>query len=313
MMNKWGKEHFPFLFIIDYKADHTLLFPLDEVPENIRFEINHDPPDQKSTLKKSFRFDINPISFEQYKIAFEKVVHELNYGNSYLLNLTFPTRLNTDLDLKTIYELSQAPYRLWIDNEFVVFSPECFVRINDQVISSYPMKGTIDAAIPNAKEKILNDKKETAEHATIVDLIRNDLNRIAEDVRVDNYRYVEEVKTFDKTLLQVSSKIEGDLHPDFYEHLGYIFFSMLPAGSISGAPKKKTLEIIDEAEITSRGFFTGVFGVFDGKNLDSAVMIRYIEQQDSGLVFKSGGGITAKSNTKAEYQELIDKVYVPIV
>ena len=107
--------------------------------------------------------------------------------------------------------------------------------------------------------------------------------------------------------------IEGDLSDNFNENLGSLLFSLLPAGSISGAPKKKTIEIIEDAEITDRGFFTGIFGVYDGKNLDSGVMIRYIEQTESGLIFKGGGGITAKSCPETEYQELLDKVYVPIV
>jgi len=85
----------------------------------------------------------------------------------------------------------------------------------------------------------------------------------------------------------------------------------LPAGSVSGAPKHKTLEIIKKAENYERGYFTGVCGYFDGKNLDSCVMIRFIEQKN-GLVFKSGGGITANSIAQNEYQELINKVYVPI-
>ena len=86
--------------------------------------------------------------------------------------------------------------------------------------------------------------------------------------------------------------------------------SMLPAGSISGAPKKKTVEIITEAEGYDRGYYTGVFGCFDGENLDSAVMIRFIEKQESGeLLFKSGGGLTVYSDPDSEYREMIDKVY----
>ncbi|OGU77880.1 MAG: hypothetical protein A2279_07140 [Stygiobacter sp. RIFOXYA12_FULL_38_9] len=86
---------------------------------------------------------------------------------------------------------------------------------------------------------------------------------------------------------------------------------MLPAGSISGAPKKKTVEIIQNAEKLERGYYTGVFGYYDGNNLDSAVMIRFIEQTAEGLVYRSGGGITFMSDVNSEYQELIDKVYVP--
>jgi para-aminobenzoate synthetase component 1 len=87
----------------------------------------------------------------------------------------------------------------------------------------------------------------------------------------------------------------------------------LPAGSISGAPKKKTVEIIKDAEGYERGYFTGIFGIFDGKDLDSSVMIRFIESIDSKLCYKSGGGITFMSKPELEYQEMIDKVYVPII
>lgn len=194
----------------------------------------------------------------------------------------------------------------------MVFSPETFVKIKDGKIASYPMKGTIDAAVQNAEETILNDPKETAEHHTIVDLIRNDLSMVSKNVRVENFRYIDYIKTADKSLLQVSSEIVGDIQDDFFDHLGDRFFTLLPAGSISGAPKAKTVEIIQEAEGYDRGFYTGVFGYFDGQNLDSAVMIRYIEQQGDGMVFKSGGGITTFSDCKKEYEELKDKVYLPI-
>ena len=82
--------------------------------------------------------------------------------------------------------------------------------------------------------------------------------------------------------------------------------------SICGAPKRKTLEIIRKSEIYKRGFYTGIFGIFDGTDLQSAVMIRYIEKNSKNYLFKSGGGITFFSDPEKEYQELIDKVYVPI-
>ena len=92
-----------------------------------------------------------------------------------------------------------------------------------------------------------------------------------------------------------------------------LFFRLLPAGSITGAPKKKTMEIIAEAETYERGFYTGVMGYFDGNSLDSAVMIRFLEQQaDGSLIFKSGGGITSQSDLTSEYNEMKQKVYVPI-
>jgi para-aminobenzoate synthetase component 1 len=201
---------------------------------------------------------------------------------------------------------------LWIKNNFVCFSPEIFVRIQDGKIFAYPMKGTIDANTPNAKKILMNDPKEIAEHATITDLIRNDLSIVAEQVQVLRYRYIDTVQTNQGPILQTSTEICGQLPPDYGSHLGDILFKILPAGSITGAPKTKTMEIISKAEDYERGFYTGVVGYFDGQNIDSAVMIRFIEQKDERLFFKSGGGITSQSKEMSEYQEMIQKVYVPI-
>jgi para-aminobenzoate synthetase component 1 len=311
-MNRWGSQQQPFIFILDFEGKQNYLYPADNLPAHIRFEINPAPVLNKEVFD-DFHFEPRPIAFKSYSVAFEKVMAELNYGNTYLVNLTFPTSLETNLNLETIYERSAARYKLLVEDHFVVFSPECFVRIEDQKIYSYPMKGTIDASLPQAAQAIINNPKEAAEHATIVDLIRNDLNRISENVRVERYRYLEKLETLKGSLLQVSSEIVGDLPDDYHGKLGTMLLSLLPAGSISGAPKEKTLAIIKNSETTDRGFFTGVFGVFDGNNLDSAVMIRFIEKQGERLVFKSGGGITSQSEAQLEYEELIQKVYVPFI
>ena len=166
--------------------------------------------------------------------------------------------------------------------------------------------------MPDAKEVLLRDEKEAAEHATITDLIRNDLSRVASEVTVTRYRYLDELHTHCGRLLQMSSEIRGRLPENYHEKLGSLFFELLPAGSITGAPKKKTVEIIREAETYDRGFYTGVMGYFDGKNLDSAVMIRFLEHTDGGFVYKSGGGITFRSTARSEYEEMIQKIYVPI-
>jgi len=311
-MNLWGGDGRPFLFILDFEGNRNYLYLTEEIPGHIKFELS--AKQQLNSIKyNDFTFNIDPVSFSTYETAFNKVIAELNYGNSYLINLTFPTHLITDLSLATIYERSRARYKLLVDDKFVVFSPETFIRIDKQKIHSYPMKGTIDAGLPNAEKLILESPKEKAEHATIVDLIRNDLNRIADNVRVKRFRYIDKLDTFKGSILQVSSEIIGDLRPDYKAKLGTIIFSLLPAGSISGAPKNKTVQIIKEAEQVDREFFTGVFGVFDGTNMDSAVMIRFIEKKGDQLIFKSGGGITAQSEVNSEYNEMIQKVYVPFV
>ncbi|MEY4539350.1 MAG: hypothetical protein RLZZ306_1107, partial [Bacteroidota bacterium] len=159
-----------------------------------------------------------------------------------------------------------------------------------------------------------NDKKEFAEHTTIVDLIRNDISMISEKVWVEKFRYISRIHTHEGDLLQVSSEICGKLAADYQSQIGTLLFKLLPAGSICGAPKPQTLAIIKAAENYNRGYYTGVFGIFDGKNLDSSVMIRFIEKQEDGtLIFKSGGGITVFSDARSEYQEMIDKVYLPIM
>jgi para-aminobenzoate synthetase component 1 len=173
------------------------------------------------------------------------------------------------------------------------------------------MKGTIDAKIPNAKEKILADKKEMAEHVMVVDLLRNDLSQVATKVRVEKFRYIDTIKAGERELLQVSSKIRGDLPQKWQERLGDILVTLLPAGSITGAPKKRTTEIIEAVESYRRGYFTGIFGVFDGESLESAVMIRFIEKEGERLIYKSGGGITIDSDPQSEYNELKEKIYVP--
>lgn len=317
-MDKYGSDGTPFLFVIDFEMKNCIVQALSQVnPKHILYTVNDKnniPEYLKKVQKPTYiLFRKNPIPFETYLPKFKKVMKHIKGGDTYLLNLTCPTPIEINLTLKEIFLQSQAKYKLWVKDSFVVFSPEIFVQITDNQVFSFPMKGTIDADLPSAEALILADEKEKAEHATIVDLIRNDLSMIAEKVHVEKFRYVERVKTYQKTLLQVSSKIVGTLPDDYSKNIGNLIFTLLPAGSICGAPKKKTVEIILEVEDYERAYYTGIFGIFDGKNLDSGVMIRFIEQTASGFIFKSGGGITYKSQAQAEYQEMIDKVYVPII
>jgi para-aminobenzoate synthetase component I len=313
-LNEWGKNKIPFLFLVDFEMQKPLSFKLSEINANhILYDCN-GITNQTSSGTSLFARPLSktPITFDEYKKKFNQVFKRLEYGDSYLTNLTVRTKLELQTSLRDLFFISRAKYKLWFKNEFLVFSPEIFVRIINGEIFSYPMKGTIDASIPDAREKILNDSKELAEHVTIVDLIRNDLSEVAQNVHVKRFRYIDEIQTSDKKLLQVSSEIVGELKKDFQAELGDLLIKLLPAGSVSGAPKVKTLEIIRDAEREQRGYYTGVFGVFDGKNFDSGVMIRFIEHQGPEYYYRSGGGITTQSIAINEYQEAIDKVYVPV-
>ncbi len=311
-MNALGKEGKAFVFLIDFDGNNAELFSAKEndkllwqTPEHSNFS----PVEEKVQLTK---WEMNPISFENYKKGFRLVQNHIHNGDTYLLNFTQPTNISTNLNLNQIFNSCSARYKILLKDKFVCFSPEKFVRINDGQIASFPMKGTMDASIENSEELILTDSKELAEHNTIVDLIRNDLSLVATNVEVEKFRYLERIKTNNRDLWQVSSKITGTLPNNYCENIGDIIFTMLPAGSICGAPKKKTVEIIKAAENYDRGYYTGVFGYFDGRNLDSCVLIRYIENQNGQLVYKSGGGITFMSDAKKEYEELLKKVYLPI-
>ena len=311
-MNQLGKAGKAFLFIVDFLMKKPVVLPAEEIdPEAVLFQLPGTSNTGESPAPE-FHFAKSPVPYRAYSEAFAIVRSHFLRGNTFLTNLTFPTPVDTNLSLRDIFHFSRAKYKLLYRDNFVVFSPEIFVRINNGTIASYPMKGTIDASVPQAEKVILADEKEMAEHITIVDLIRNDIGIIAEQVRVTKFRYIDRLTTNQKDLLQVSSEITGRLPHDYRNYIGDILFAMLPAGSITGAPKKKTVDIILEAENYDRGYYTGVFGYFDGHNLDSAVMIRFIERQGEQLVFKSGGGLTVYSNCEAEYQEYVDKVYVPI-
>lgn len=313
-MNQLGKEKQAFFFMVDFLQDKPIVLTLDEI--DLR-EIQFKTP--QLTVQKVGNFATDSIlithmgySQEQYNTQIEKVKSHIKLGNSFLVNLTCQTPIALNKNLEEVYFLAKAKYKLLYKNKFVVFSPETFVTIQNGEIASYPMKGTIDASIPQAQEIILQNPKEKAEHFTIVDLIRNDLSMVAKDVKVTKFRYIDQITSKTGKLLQVSSEITGKLPIDYREHLGDIIFKLLPAGSISGAPKNKTVEIILDAENYERGYYTGIFGIFDGEKLDSAVMIRFIEKTAQGFVYKSGGGITALSNPEEEYNEMLNKIYVPI-
>jgi para-aminobenzoate synthetase component 1 len=314
-LNEWGAQRIPFLFLVDFELQKPLAYELHDInPEKLLFNLNgfSNIPEGLTAEHKAIDLIKFPQTFRDYRKKYDHVFSRLLFGDSYLTNLTIKTRVRTDYSLKDIFLISQAKYKLLEQNHFLVFSPETFIQIRDGKIFSFPMKGTIDADVPDAREKILSDSKEMAEHVTIVDLIRNDLSEVSDNVQVTRFRYVETITTTNKNLLQVSSEISGELPANYHDHLGDIMSKLLPAGSVSGAPKGKTLEIIRQAERESRGYYTGVVGFYDGKTLDSGVMIRFIENENGSLYYRSGGGITTQSKAETEYQEAIDKVYVPV-
>lgn len=313
-INSLASHGRPFVFAINYNATDCRLWPIDSVPPTVAYNLQgftNDPAGGPRPRAGNIEWAVAPEGEAEYARRFNIVRRHLLHGDSYLVNLTTRMELHTNLSLRDIYARARAKYKLLIDGEFTCFSPETFLQIRGHAISCFPMKGTI-ADAPGAEAALMANEKEAAEHATIVDLIRNDLSMVAGDVRVERYRYAERLHTNHGNIIQTSSRITGRLARGFESHLGEIIFSQLPAGSVTGAPKPMTLKIIDEAENYRRGFYTGVMGCWHDGCLDSAVMIRFIDTGGGRLWYKAGGGITAKSDCHSEYLETLEKVYVPL-
>lgn len=322
-INKLGGDGEPFLFVINYQGDQAYIRKLSEIdPKECFYDFNgrtNVSGENIPELPSEVKWEVDAPRYEDYGRSFGKVMSNLLAGNSCLVNLTCRVPVRCNLSLRDIFFHSKGKYKILLNataekiEPFVCFSPEIFLRIKDGRIYSYPMKGTIDAALQNAEKMLMEDEKEAAEHASVVELIRKDLSKVSSEVRVDRYRYVDLLHTNKGDILQTSSEISGKLPDGYCHHIGDILAAQLPAGSITGAPKDETCWIIQEAESYVRGFYTGIMGIYEDGKLDSSVMIRFVEQEKDGKVFKAGGGITSQSLCRREYEEMLRKVYLPIV
>lgn len=307
-INALGAAKTPFIFCINYDKTDGFVYEKEKIPPHIKISIDKKQaakPKSKPVITNS-----TPISFCDYLCKIEAIKEHIKSGDIYLANLTCETKIQLSGSLLDIFDSSLAQFRLLVDGQFVVNSPEEFVKIEDGVISTYPMKGTADFDGEDSVKALIDDEKELAEHTMAVDLLRNDLAMVSTEVRVEEFRYPLIIEADGKKLIQTVSKISGKLGDNYESRLGDVLFALLPAGSITGTPKRKCIEILEKIENYERGFYCGVFGEYDGRTLRSAVAIRYIEQTSEGYAYKSGGGITVDSNPKSEYEEMIKKVYL---
>ena len=319
-LNVYGAAEEPFFFVISFDQQEGYCVPLHQIDSSpLSFVFPGNRTGSMAIPQKLYPFSRpaftlrHTLSYSEYEKQFARVQKELALGHTFLLNLTQQSEVISHFSLAELFSLSKAKYKVWLKNKFVSFSPETFIRINKQGdIATYPMKGTIDANSPDAAALLLNNQKELAEHHTIVDLMRNDLSQVAKNIAVRRFRYLEKLTTERGAIYQTSSEITGRLQTKYRYKIGDLLTRLLPAGSISGAPKSTTLKIIKETENYQRGFYTGIAGLYDGKSLDSCVLIRYLEWQKGKYFYKSGGCITAYSDPQAEYQECLQKIYLPI-
>ncbi len=313
-INKTALKQKPFFFTVDYEISEGLFIedPINQTEVLFQFNDKGNKPSEP-TNSVNAKMLTDPISEETYRSKFEIIEKGLTNDGLDVVNLTFRTPIITNISCREIFLRSQSAYQIYIPGKYISFSPERFIKIENGKIFANPMKGTIDASIPNAEQKILNDPKEIAELNSVTQSVIKELNTIAHNVYIKRHRYIDKIETLNRTLLQVSSEVEGDLADNYLSHLGDILFSLLPATSVTGSPKTKAKKYIRQAEGEPRGYYCGIAGYFDGNKLDTAVLIRFIEIDAEKLFFRSGGGVTKNSICKMEYQEAINKIYLPFV
>jgi len=258
------------------------------------------------------RIDGLAISAEEYARGFATIQGHLSAGDTYQVNFTTTVEGSVLGSPLAVYDqmlrrqpVSFAAYVNLPEETVLSFSPELFYRVADGQITVRPMKGTwprgVDAAGDHEAAKALrHDEKNRAEHVMIVDLLRNDVGQIAEPGSVD-VKSLMDVEQY-ATLLQMTSTISATVRDGV--SAATVFQSMFPSGSITGAPKRRTMEIIRDMERGPRGIYTGAIGYFGpGNEACFNVAIRTMRVKDGLFSMGVGGGVTADSTAKDEYKE----------
>ncbi|MEO8720718.1 MAG: anthranilate synthase component I family protein [Ginsengibacter sp.] len=212
---------------------------------------------------------------------------------------------------RALRNINPSPYLFYFDyGDYRLFgsSPEAQLKVKNNSAVVHPIAGTFkrtgnDAADEKLAEKLLKDKKENAEHVMLVDLARNDLSRLCSNVSVIRYAEVQYFSHVIHLVSEVKGTIKEGTNP--IDLLGITF----PAGTLSGAPKYKAMQLIDEYENNPRGYYGGCIGSigFNG-NINHAIMIRTFLSKNNCLNYRAGAGITISSNPESELQEVKNKL-----
>lgn len=288
------------------------------------FEVYEEAKCKKQNAKCKISSSLNHlvpqslISYDAYESAINHIKEEIACGNTYEVNYTYDYEIKTDLDGFELYQQilpkQTTPYNAYIKNkyeEILSFSPELFFELNGNKILTKPMKGTIKRGKDEKEDKeniefLKNDIKNRAENVMIVDLLRNDLGKIAKTgtVKVDK---LFEIETH-KTLHQMTSEINAELEEDttFYD----IFNAIFPCGSITGAPKINTMKIIEDVEVGERGIYCGALGLISPEKTIFSVPIRILRKTNSEKHFlcRVGGAIVWDSTPEEEWEETLTKI-----
>lgn len=256
------------------------------------------------------------IASDFFAAAVEKGKEYIKAGDIFQVVLSQRFSLEVDADPFDLYRIlrvvNPSPYMYYLnlgDTSVIGASPEMLVRIEDGVVESRPIAGTRRRGNDEDEDEELicelkNDAKEVAEHVMLVDLGRNDVGRVCEygSIEVEEMMHTEKYSH----VIHMVSNVKGRLKEgcDAFD----AFFSCFPAGTLSGAPKIRAMEIIDELETVRRGIYGGALGYIDfSGNMDTCIVIRTIVYHNGKAYIQAGGGVVADSVAKREYQETVEK------
>lgn len=252
---------------------------------------------------------------EEYREMVKKGIASCNRGDVFqiVLSRLFSQKFTGDEFnvYRTLRSVNPSPYLFFFDYgdyKLMGSSPEAQLVIRDGKAIVHPIAGTFkrtgdDEADKTATEALLKDPKENAEHVMLVDLARNDLSRICDEVEVTQYRQVQYFSHVIHLVSEVIGKVRSGSNP--FELVARTF----PAGTLSGAPKFKAMELIDAGEPAARSFYGGAIGFmgFDG-SCNHAIMIRTLLSRQNTLTYQAGAGVVALSNPDNELQEVNNKL-----
>jgi len=255
------------------------------------------------------------LTDEEYKANVELAKKHCGRGDVFQLVLSKQFSQQFSGDEFNVYRalrsINPSPYLFYFDyGNFKIFgsSPEAQLVVSDGKAEIHPIAGTFKRSGNDLKdaqlaEELIKDDKENSEHVMLVDLARNDLSRNGSNVTVENYREVQ----FFSHVIHLVSKVTGTIHKN--TDTIQVVADTFPAGTLSGAPKHKAMQLIEKYEKTSRGYYGGAIGFMDfNGNFNHAIMIRTFLSQNHKLFWQAGAGIVAKSEAESELQEVYNKL-----
>jgi anthranilate synthase component 1 len=280
-------------------------------------------PGARNTIDiRSAAAALSNFTRDQYCAVVERAKRYIYAGDIFQVvpsqQFTRPTSVNPFTLYRVLRSLNPSPYMYFLDTgstQIVGASPEMLVRVHNGLVSTRPIAGSRPRGATEPEDlaleqEVLHDEKEIAEHVMLVDLGRNDVGRVAAagTVRVERLAHVERFSHLMHLVSQVSGRLAEGL--DAFD----AFNALFPAGTLTGAPKVRAMEIIDQFEPVFRGPYGGAVGYFSlSGNADFAITIRTLSLRDGIATVQAGGGIVADSQPDFEYQESISKASAPLL